>query len=203
MPGSIEKVTAFVIRRSPDGYDLLLFKHPTAGIQIPAGTVEPGEAPETAALREAAEETGLSGLRIRRYLGCLDEALPERYRLIGAPTKVFSRPDPSSFDWAQFRRGITVRLDRPSGDFTQVTYEEFDRIPDPDYVTYRITGWVPNHTLAETGKRHFFLLAYEGPSRDRWETDTDHHRFTLFWAPVAALPPLIPPQDAWLNRLKL
>jgi hypothetical protein len=32
---------------------------------------------------------------------------------------------------------------------------------------------------------------------------TDNHEFTLFWAPVAALPPLIPPQDTWLAFLAL
>jgi len=43
---------------------LLVFDHvdfPDAGTQIPGGTVEPGEEPETAALREAREETGLDG----------------------------------------------------------------------------------------------------------------------------------------------
>ena len=43
--------------------------HPEAGVQVPAGTMEPGEAPEDAVLREAFEETGLAGLRIVRLLG--------------------------------------------------------------------------------------------------------------------------------------
>ena len=43
--------------------------HPEAGIQIPAGTMEDGETPEAAVLREAFEETGLPGLRIVRFLG--------------------------------------------------------------------------------------------------------------------------------------
>lgn len=51
---------------------LLVFRHPDspeAGIQVPAGTVEPGECPEDAVLREAHEETGLSGLMLAGFLG--------------------------------------------------------------------------------------------------------------------------------------
>ena len=51
---------------------LLIFSHPLepeAGLQVPAGTMHDGETPEHAVLREAAEETGLEGLRIVRFLG--------------------------------------------------------------------------------------------------------------------------------------
>ena len=54
------------------GDKLLVFSHPDfpeAGIQVPAGTIEPGEEPEAAALREAYEETGLSGLELVTPLG--------------------------------------------------------------------------------------------------------------------------------------
>ncbi|HET7091570.1 MAG TPA: NUDIX domain-containing protein, partial [Anaerolineae bacterium] len=51
---------------------LLVFSHPhapEAGIQVPAGTVKPGERPEEAAAREAVEETGLANLRLTAFLG--------------------------------------------------------------------------------------------------------------------------------------
>ena len=54
------------------GDTLLVFSHPDfpeAGIQVPAGTIEPGEDPEAAALREAFEETGLAGLTLVAPLG--------------------------------------------------------------------------------------------------------------------------------------
>lgn len=63
-----EKVIAYITH----GDRLLVFSHPhhpEAGIQVPAGTVEEGEAPEAAVLREAREETGLAGLQISSYLG--------------------------------------------------------------------------------------------------------------------------------------
>jgi 8-oxo-dGTP pyrophosphatase MutT (NUDIX family) len=53
------KVTCFITRQRRQGQELLLINHPNAGVQIPAGTVEPGEDLETAAIREAVEESGL------------------------------------------------------------------------------------------------------------------------------------------------
>ena len=41
---------------------------PEAGIQVPAGTIEPGENPRDAVMREASEETGLAELRCERFL---------------------------------------------------------------------------------------------------------------------------------------
>ena len=51
---------------------LVVFTHrdfPDAGLQVPAGTLRDGESPEEAVLREAYEETGLSGLAIVLFLG--------------------------------------------------------------------------------------------------------------------------------------
>jgi 8-oxo-dGTP pyrophosphatase MutT (NUDIX family) len=64
----LEKVVAYVTQDDR----LLVFSHPhhpEAGIQVPAGTVEPGETIDRAVLREAWEETGLGGLSLRSYLG--------------------------------------------------------------------------------------------------------------------------------------
>ena len=66
----VEKVVAYVTR---DNY-LLVFRHVDfdAGIQVPAGTLEPGESACDGVLREAHEETGLDGLEVRRFLGVRD-----------------------------------------------------------------------------------------------------------------------------------
>ncbi len=63
----VEKVVAYITK----GTHLLVFRHvhADAGIQVPAGTLEAGEAPDEGVLREAHEETGLNQLEIRRFLG--------------------------------------------------------------------------------------------------------------------------------------
>ncbi len=65
---TIRKVLLYVV---VDGR-LAVFRHPDspeAGIQVPAGTVKPNESDEQAALREAYEETGLTGSRLVAALG--------------------------------------------------------------------------------------------------------------------------------------
>jgi 8-oxo-dGTP pyrophosphatase MutT (NUDIX family) len=58
----VEKVLIYVVSRVCDADHLLVFRHrshPEAGLQVPAGTLEPGEAPSAAAARELLEESGL------------------------------------------------------------------------------------------------------------------------------------------------
>jgi ribosomal-protein-alanine N-acetyltransferase len=79
-----DKVVAYITQ----GDKLLVFSHPLypeAGIQVPAGTIEKGEPPDDAALREAREETGLHELEMRSFLGVREHDLspygiPEVYR---------------------------------------------------------------------------------------------------------------------------
>jgi len=55
------KVWAYIVREKQSEHQLLVFEHTDedAGIQIPAGTVDEGEIPETAMHRELLEESGL------------------------------------------------------------------------------------------------------------------------------------------------
>jgi 8-oxo-dGTP diphosphatase len=59
---------------------LLVFEHcdfPDAGIQVPAGTVDEGESPDEAVLREVEEETGLSGFNATVFLGSFEHDMRE------------------------------------------------------------------------------------------------------------------------------
>ena len=57
--GLIEKVCPLVLREGKGGMEILVFRHPLAGVQLVKGTLEPGEAIVAGALRELAEEAGL------------------------------------------------------------------------------------------------------------------------------------------------
>jgi 8-oxo-dGTP pyrophosphatase MutT (NUDIX family) len=65
-----QKVVCYIVRDD----ELLVFRHldepwEESGLQVPAGSIRPGESPEDAALREAREETGLESLRLVHRLG--------------------------------------------------------------------------------------------------------------------------------------
>jgi 8-oxo-dGTP pyrophosphatase MutT (NUDIX family) len=70
---TVEKVVAYIVR----GDDLLVLAHrdlplQRVGLQVPAGTLRPGEDPAAGVLREAQEETGLDGLALVSHLGDAD-----------------------------------------------------------------------------------------------------------------------------------
>jgi 8-oxo-dGTP pyrophosphatase MutT (NUDIX family) len=127
MPALKRKVVVYITWNDK----LLVFSHPDfpeAGIQAPAGTIEPNEAPEAAALREAFEETGLTGLTMGAPLGehirdvtpFGKDELHHRYffhlRYAGTPPQTWrhweefpsdgSAPVAFDFFWAQLPDGV-------------------------------------------------------------------------------------------------
>lgn len=61
-----------VVLRDRDGIEILAFRHPFAGIQLVKGTIEIGESPEAAAVRELAEEAGLVNAKVVSHFGVWD-----------------------------------------------------------------------------------------------------------------------------------
>ncbi|MFX0142343.1 MAG: NUDIX domain-containing protein [Candidatus Hodarchaeota archaeon] len=197
----VEKITAFITREKKNE-QLLLIHHPNAGIQIPAGTVEEGETVVEALKREIKEETGIRSIKIKNYIGSQTTMLFNNEFLLSTKTKVYSRPIPTSFDWAELRKGITVTSNRSHGEYTQITYKEYDRYPNPRYVTYKITGWVFTKTLSKKRKRHFFHVITDEEVKNEWEIFVDNHKFKLFWSPLDNLANIINPQYKWLEYVR-
>lgn len=197
MEEELGKVTCFITRENSDKLELLFIHHPSAGIQLPAGTVEIDEDFDEAAYREATEETGLKNFISCKMIGSSEQMLEGKY-IIFKKAKIYSRPDTSSSQWAEIRRGITVSHERKHDRFVQVSYKEGDKYPEPNYITYQITGWVEEKYLSSKIKRNFYHLQ-SNSELDEWEVETDNHTFKLFWCPLDNLPPIIAPQNEWLT----
>jgi 8-oxo-dGTP pyrophosphatase MutT (NUDIX family) len=198
------KVTALITRSRPQGREILVFEHPHGGVQLPAGTVEPGEDTAAAAEREATEETALTDLPPGVLLGSHPEPLRRDHFLTKVTTPVYAAPDPTSYSWASIRYGIHVRRHRTAGDFSHVTYTDVYHRGGKDgrpFVTYRITGWVATADLTLTVTRFFYHFAYHGDTPETWFAESDNHRFRLFWVPLATDVPVTHSQRWWLEVL--
>ena len=66
------KVCPVILRRQGDSWQILAFRHPLAGTQLMKGTLEDGERPESAVLRELAEESGIDQAAVIEKIGELD-----------------------------------------------------------------------------------------------------------------------------------
>ena len=100
------KACPCVLRRENGRTRILFFEHPTAGRQLVKGTVEPGEPLADAALRELAEESGLTAATVRGKIGVWD-----RYPGAG--------PDEAGpaehHEWHLFEVGMDPEIPVPSG----------------------------------------------------------------------------------------
>ena len=199
----VQKVTAFIVREKDGIKELLVFKHPTAGVQIPAGTVEEGEDIEAAVKREAYEETGLQFVKIENYLGCFENELENNQRIIAETTQVYIEPNLNAIPYKRkLPKGLTVDYLSTQEDFTRISYieYEYDKFHKPIYIDTNITGWVPNENLSPQKKRHFFLMSTQEETEDAWELKSDQgHIFKPYWTPLSPKPQIIPPQDKWLD----
>ncbi|WP_420631135.1 NUDIX domain-containing protein [Candidatus Leptofilum sp.] len=198
---TIHKVTAFITRERPKGRQLLLFQHPQAGVQLPAGTVDEGEDWQTAVLREAQEETGLTQLTIHCYLGKIENELAAGEAILNQDSHIFSQPDESSLPFVPLlSRGMTFEVGSVNGRFHPVTYTEYDQLPNPTQITLYIDGWLPSERLSWRKTRHYAHLHCHENTPDRWTLLSDrNHTFAPFWANLQPKPSVVHPQNRWLD----
>lgn len=199
----IEKVAAFVVRKKNDLPQLLVFSHPSAGIQIPSGTVEENEGLESALFREVKEETGLTKWKLVRKLGETlhftdqNEAfLTQTLRCYSWPAQAAKRNGPLC------TRGLLMQtLERKVG-FTHVRYAEYDYHQDPPLLLSELEGWLPSDALTREIRRHFFLLKVEDQTPEYWKIESDQGNvFRCYWVDANAIPELMGEQSEWLQQL--
>lgn len=65
----LAKACAVVLRGGGPDTEILVFRHPLAGVQLVKGSVEPGEAAADATMRELGEEAGITGRAVLGSLG--------------------------------------------------------------------------------------------------------------------------------------
>jgi ADP-ribose pyrophosphatase YjhB (NUDIX family) len=76
-------------------------------VQVPAGTVEPGEGIEDALLREVCEETGIEGCSISRKLGVFEWVNPETLNTHERHVFLLRAPEglPPAWTWVETSGG--------------------------------------------------------------------------------------------------
>lgn len=90
------KACPVVLREKDGAVQILVFRHPAGDIQLVKGTIEPGEDPAAAAVRELAEESGITG-RVSRELGLWESGYEGQIWAVFVCEPLIELPDEWSF----------------------------------------------------------------------------------------------------------
>lgn len=199
----IEKVVAFVVRKKNDVAQLLVFSHPTAGIQIPTGTVEENEAIEKALLREVKEETGLSKLKVIKKLGETLQFTGPNEAYLTQTLRCYSWPAQSAKrNGPLCTRGLLLQTFERKVGFTHVKYVDYDLNKEPPVLLSELEGWLPSDALTREIRRHFYLIKVEVETSEYWKIESDQGNiFQCYWVDVNAIPELMGEQAEWVPQL--
>jgi 8-oxo-dGTP pyrophosphatase MutT (NUDIX family) len=199
----IEKISAFILRSRNNKPEILIFEHPKAGLQLPAGTVELNEKPEEALFREVEEETGLKKIEIVKKIGeehnftSADEAyLLQTMRCFGWPAQSAQRKGPL------FTRGMPFQVFERKVGFTHVLHVEYDLNKVPPEELEQIDGWLPSEMLTQEIRRYFYIVRVNEETAPSWSQLSDRgYTFKLKWIRLDPKPSLVAPQVGWLDHL--
>ena len=185
---TIDKVTCYVTRVNAGRVELLVFEPPGVGLQVPAGTVEVGEAFAGAAIREAHEETGLSDVRLAACLGAIEVRLVDASRCPIEPVSLYADAARRDFTGRTRARAHWLRvLDR--SDASALVSAAGD------------VGWIDATSLATHMRRVFFQAVPNGEVPTRWEVrEPGHPPHECYWAPLDPTP-AVHHEPEWFDAL--
>ena len=203
----LEKVVALITRQRNGQTELLVFDHPTAGTQIPAGTVEAEEPITTAVVREAFEETGCHADIVRQLAPPTFDPLTPKRCIALSRFQPRQTPSPSGLparpDWYA-SRGLPFEIvdySSTESPFVYAVRREYDHNQTPSKLIDERYGWIPRQQLTRRQRRHYFLMHLSNrPSTETWTHIGDHGvPWRLYWTPLTPRPVLIHPQNNWLD----
>lgn len=198
----VDKVTAFVTREHFELAQLLVFKHPKGDFQLPAGTVELGEAPEEAVIREVYEETGIDHANIVTKLNMYTRLLPENKKVVTRMSKIFSEPAfDSSSEGFGLTRGAPVEIIAEIGPFVEIVTDPLDFSQNPPERAYKIRGFIRKSLLASNIRRHLYHLKFSQVTSDSWTIFSDGLNFRLMWVALRPTANLNPYHSQWLKSV--
>jgi 8-oxo-dGTP pyrophosphatase MutT (NUDIX family) len=199
----LHKVTAFVTRSEGSARELLVFCHPNAGVQLPAGTVDAGEEIAEAVLREVWEEAGLPNVSLLGELDAFRQPLAPGERILLRTLQLRRQPRAASqLIPYTLKRGMAVQLLAERDGYAQISYIEREiGAPQPKLLA-SVQGWAAAESLTDRVERRLFHLCLATTAAGEWENYADGQRFRFYWVPLTKDPGLIPPQDSYLARVR-
>lgn len=119
-----ESAGGVIIRYTNDGPLFLLIRDPYHNWGLPKGHLEPGESAESAARREVAEETGLSGLELIDDVATIDWYFQDRHERVHKFCRFFLFASASGETQPELGEGISDCIWLPWADaLDRITYD--------------------------------------------------------------------------------
>lgn len=182
----IRKVTVFAMA----GSKVLVFDHPSAGTQFPAGTVDPDETSEAAAIRELSEETGL----LVSSVFCVGEL--ETRREDGIAYTLCGIQSDEGITWP---RGYRVLPQSMEDGQIHYTRQDVDYNQTPPKLLGESQGVTSSADLSYQVSRSFWVAEVEFKSAWDWVGD-DENTWRCYFAEPADVTPF-GEQRTWLDVL--